>query len=53
MPRFLVHAEDWLTSLRSSAPNVVIVLRELPNPENSPYFFWNGTSASASLGKRW
>ena len=37
----------------SLPPNVVTLLRELPNPENSRYFFWNGTSDSASPGKGW
>lgn len=34
-------------------PDLVTLLRELRNPENPRYFFWNGTSASASPGIRW
>lgn len=34
-------------------PDVVTTLRELPNPDNLRYFFWNGTSDIASPGIRW
>jgi site-specific recombinase XerD len=34
-------------------PNLVTLLRELRNPDNPRYFFWNGTSDSASPGIRW
>ena len=34
-------------------PDVATMLRELPNPENLRYFFWNGTSDVASPGIRW
>jgi integrase len=33
-------------------PNVAWMLREIPN-DNPHYFFWNGTSAPDSPGKRW
>jgi integrase len=32
-------------------PSVVKILRELPNIENSRYFFWNGTSLAETPGK--
>ena len=34
-------------------PDVATMLRELPNPENARYFFWNGTSDITSPGRRW
>jgi site-specific recombinase XerD len=34
-------------------PNLVTLLEELRNPDNPRYFFWNGTSDSASPGIRW
>jgi integrase len=34
-------------------PSVVKILRELPNLENSRYFFWNGISAAETPGKEW
>ena len=34
-------------------PNLVTLLRELRNPDNPRYFFWNGTSDTASPGIRW
>jgi site-specific recombinase XerD len=34
-------------------PELVTLLRELRNPDNPRYFFWNGTSDSASPGIRW
>jgi site-specific recombinase XerD len=34
-------------------PDLVTLLRELRNPDNTRYFFWNGTSDCASPGIRW
>jgi integrase len=34
-------------------PNVAKMLHELPNLENSRYFFWNGSSAAETPAKEW
>lgn len=34
-------------------PHVVILLRGLPNPANTRYFFWNGNTAIESPTMRW
>jgi site-specific recombinase XerD len=34
-------------------PDLVTLLRELPNPSNPRYFFWNGNGPSAGPGIRW
>src|SRR5215471_15513940 len=34
-------------------PSVVKMLRELPNLDNSRYFFWNGRTSEETPGKQW